>query len=99
VRDYRFFVYIYMVFRKFQILHYSDEYSAAGKGDVDTAQKNIPLQSNSNYPQLITTARYQNNRDAWIITMDRRTRGIPSALSITLKLVASLVLFRLMLSG
>jgi len=46
-----------------------------GLGDIDPAQKNIQLQANNAFPQLMTSARHKNNRDAWIIVKSTLTSG------------------------
>ena len=50
-------------------LHYSviNMRLDSGLGDIEPGQKEIPLQTMYDIPGLMTTARHQNNKDAWVI--------------------------------
>jgi len=66
-------------------LHYSviNMRLDGGLGDIEPGQKEIQLQTNNDYPQLMVTARHQNNRDAWVIVRNLLTANNYAAFPIT----------------
>ena len=56
-------------------LHYSiiNMRLDGGLGDIEAGEKEVPLQTTSYCPSMLTTTRHQNNKDAWVIV--RNTTG------------------------
>ncbi|MCX6277574.1 MAG: hypothetical protein NT004_05725, partial [Bacteroidetes bacterium] len=60
---------IYLPITSYGGLHYSvvNMRLDGGLGDIEPGQKEIALQTMNDFPELMTTVRHGNNRDAWVI--------------------------------